>query len=83
MCLAVPARIEKKNDQDEAWVLIGHARVRVNLALTPEADLGDWVLVHAGFAIQQLDEDEARETWEMIDSLPEHERNALLAGGPT
>ena len=39
------------------------SRLEVSLAFTPEAKPGDWVLVHAGFALNLLDEDEARETW--------------------
>jgi len=35
--------------------------------MTPDADIGDWVLVHAGFAIQQVTEDDARETWSVIE----------------
>ena len=70
MCLAVPARVAAKNG-DDAWVSLGDTRVRVNLSLTPEAGIGDWVLVHAGFAIQQLDEQTAMETWSMLRELSE------------
>jgi hydrogenase assembly chaperone HypC/HupF len=59
MCLATPARIEQRTG-DDAWVSLGATRVRVNLAMTPEAGVGDWVLVHAGFAIEQLDETSVR-----------------------
>ena len=37
--------------------------------MVPQARVGDWVLVHAGFAITLLEEAEARETWEYLDSL--------------
>jgi len=77
MCLAIPAKIEEK-DGDTGWVSVGEARVRVNLVMTPDAGLGDWILVHAGFAIQQVDEDEARETWQIVESLPEEDRRAFL-----
>jgi len=69
MCLALPAKIEEKHGED-AWVRLGDARMKVNLCMTPEAGLGDWVLVHAGFAIEQVTEEDARETWMLID---EHE----------
>jgi hydrogenase expression/formation protein HypC len=42
------------------------SRVDVSLAMTPEAAAGDWVLVHAGFALTVLDEAEARRTWEVL-----------------
>ena len=68
MCLALPARIEKKDDL-LAWVVVGEARMRVSLIMTPEAGVGDWVLVHAGFAIQQVAEHDAVETWKIIEEI--------------
>jgi len=44
------------------------SRVEVSLAMSPEASVGQWVLVHAGFAIAVLDEDEARQTWEYLQA---------------
>ena len=62
MCLAVPAKIIER-DGDEAIVDLQGNSLRVSTILTPEAGCGDWVLVHAGFAIAQLDEADAQETW--------------------
>lgn len=60
MCLAVPARvIERRND--EALVEIAGVVRGASLALTPEAKEGDWVLVHAGYAIEIVDETAAEE----------------------
>lgn len=70
MCLALPARIEKK-DGLLAWVVIGEAKMRVSLIMTPEANEGDWVLVHAGFAIRQVDAQDAIETWKLIGEVSE------------
>jgi hydrogenase expression/formation protein HypC len=70
MCLALPARILERAG-DDAWVRLGEARMRTNLILTPEAGVGDWVLVHAGFAIQQLSEEDARETFRVFDAMRE------------
>ncbi|MFW5750717.1 MAG: HypC/HybG/HupF family hydrogenase formation chaperone [Planctomycetota bacterium] len=42
-------------------------RVEVSLALVPEAGTGSWVLVHAGMAIEHLDQNEARETWRWLE----------------
>ena len=74
MCLAVPGRIVEITEQPETPALGALAtvdfqgnRVEVSLQMTPEADVGDWVLVHAGFALQQLDEQEARELWEYLE----------------
>jgi hydrogenase expression/formation protein HypC len=68
MCLALPTRILEK-DGDLARVALGDARLKVSLVLTPEAGIGDWVLVHAGFAIQQVTEEDARETWRIAEAL--------------
>lgn len=65
MCLAIPARVIECNG-DEAVVDLQGSNLKVSRVLTPEAGIGDWVLVHAGFAITQLDEDEARETWDYL-----------------
>ncbi|MBS7638064.1 HypC/HybG/HupF family hydrogenase formation chaperone [Candidatus Bathyarchaeota archaeon] len=61
MCLAIPARVIEKNG-NRARVDFGGGVLReVDLTLV-EAEVGNYVLVHAGFAIQVLDEEEARET---------------------
>jgi len=68
MCLAVPAQIEKM-DGSRATVALGGSRSEVSLALVPEARVGDWVLVHAGYAITQLDPAEARETYQLLAEM--------------
>jgi len=49
--------------------------------MTPDASEGDWVLVHAGFAIQQLDETEAAEIWEYLNCLEPVEMPGPAADG--
>ena len=68
MCLALPAKITDKNGL-EGWVLLGDASMRVSLIMTPEAEIDDWVLVHAGFAIKTVTEADALETWQLIESV--------------
>lgn len=65
MCLALPLRIVERTG-DEGVVELGGSRIRVGLVLTPDAGPGDWVLVHAGFAIERLSEEEARSTFEAL-----------------
>lgn len=74
MCLAVPGKIVeiKSDDPATATGAIGTvdfqgSRLDVSLAFVPEAKLGDWVLVHAGFALNVLDEQEAAETWQYLE----------------
>lgn len=69
MCLAVPGRIERVDEEDglrTARVAFGGVRKRVCLETLPDAGPGDWVLVHAGFALQRLDEDAALELREWL-----------------
>ncbi|MHB0876727.1 MAG: HypC/HybG/HupF family hydrogenase formation chaperone [Anaerolineae bacterium] len=70
MCLAVPALI-KSISGESAVVELGGVEREVSLLLTPEARLGDYAIVHAGFAISLLDEEEARETLALLRQLAE------------
>ncbi|MCK4658309.1 MAG: HypC/HybG/HupF family hydrogenase formation chaperone [Phycisphaerae bacterium] len=65
MCLAVPGQIVERRG-DLGRVDFQGNKLDISLTLTPEAGPGDWVLVHAGFAIGELEESEARETWSYL-----------------
>ncbi|MBI4495762.1 MAG: HypC/HybG/HupF family hydrogenase formation chaperone [Deltaproteobacteria bacterium] len=69
MCLAIPAQI-KSIRESMAEVEVGGVSRRVSLHLVPEAQEGDYVLVHAGFAIHVIDEQEALETLGLFSELP-------------
>ncbi len=71
MCLAVPGKILKIKDNMRAEVEIGGAIREVGLDMVPEAKEGDYVLVHIGYAIQTVDEEEARETLKFLEELAE------------
>ena len=68
MCLAVPAKIETM-EEGRATVELEGVRTRVLTALVPDAQVGDWVLVHAGMAITMLDEEEARRTYDLLAEM--------------
>ena len=68
MCLAVPVLIQEVKGS-EAMVEIGGVRRNVSIVLTPEARPGHYVLVHAGYAIGVLDEEEARETLKLFEEM--------------
>ena len=69
MCLAIPALITvKKSDNLATAEILGVTR-EVALDLTPQANVGDYVLVHAGFAIEVVDADYAKETIELVKQL--------------
>lgn len=70
MCLAVPTKIVRI-DGEEADAEIGGVVRRISLAFTPKARVGDYVLMHAGFAISQLDEESARESLRLLEEIGE------------
>lgn len=65
MCLGVIGRIDEI-DGEMAMAEIMGVRRRISIVLVPEAKIGDYVMIHAGFAINQMDEKDARETQAMI-----------------
>ena len=65
MCLAVPGRIVGVQDGNATVDLLGN-RLAVNTVITPGVTVGEWVLVHAGFAITTIEEREALETWDYL-----------------
>jgi hydrogenase expression/formation protein HypC len=75
MCLAVPMKLIELGDDAQSGVAdLDGARTRVNLSLIDEPQLGDFLIVHAGFAIERLDEGEANARLEMFDELGEQWR---------
>lgn len=72
MCLAVPARI-LSIDGVLAEVEFGRVRRTISLQLLPQAQVGDYVLVHTGFAISVIDPEEARITLELLEQMGELE----------
>jgi len=70
MCLAIPARIVELKGDNAVVDAMGN-RYRAKTTLLTEAKLGDLVLVHAGFAISLVDEEEAKKTWQLIAEIDE------------
>ena len=76
MCLAVPGKIESfVVDDPEAMKMakvdFGGIKKVINLDLVPEADVGDFVLVHVGIAISKVDEEEAQRTLNFLEGMGE------------
>ena len=69
MCLAVPAKITSIEASGIGLVEHLGNEVRVNFSLVPQARPGDWVIVHAGFAISVMDVKEARKTLRLFREL--------------
>jgi len=68
MCLAVPVQVVSI-DGNEAEVEIGGVKRQVSIMLTPEAKVGDYVLLHTGYAINVIDEAEAQETLKILEEM--------------
>jgi len=68
MCLAVPGKIIEVQDMLATVDISGVTR-KISLMLLPEAKVGEFVLIHAGFAIQTIDEEEVRKTLELFKEL--------------
>ena len=80
MCLAIPAKITNIGEFGLADVDILGVKRQIAVDLTPQAQVGDYVLVHAGFAIEVVDEAYALETIDLIRQLPQlaGENSSLL-----
>jgi hydrogenase expression/formation protein HypC len=82
MCLAIPAQVKSIGEHRMSEVDIMGVSRTVSLDLVPDADVGDYVLVHAGYAIQVVDEEFAKETLELLESLDLTEEEAPPADSP-
>lgn len=71
MCLAIPMEVVEIDDAGKATVDVDGVRQAADLSLIENPKVGDYVLVHAGFAIERLDEEEAAKTLELFRELDE------------
>lgn len=71
MCLAIPGQIQRIEEDELRTGTVSFAGVtkEVCLALVPEATVGDYVIVHVGFAISKVDEQAAKESLSLIEQL--------------
>jgi hydrogenase expression/formation protein HypC len=76
MCLAIPARVVELKDGDMAVVELGGVKKTVSLALVDDVAVGDYLIIHVGFALTRLDEEEAAKTLALFAELEQ----ALDAG---
>ena len=71
MCLAVIGRIEKIEGELATAEIMG-VRREISVILVPEIKVGEYVMIHAGFAINQIDEEAAKETEELLKQVFEY-----------
>lgn len=77
MCLAIPGQIQRIDDDELRTGTVSFAGVtkEVCLVLVPEASIGDYVIVHVGFAISKIDEQAAKESLSLIEQLSSEQTN--------
>ncbi len=83
MCLAIPAQVVEKLENNMARVDIMGVHRTVSLDMTPEAEVNDYVLVHAGFSLQVVSEEDAKETLDLLMQIPmfqDQELGEILEG---
>jgi hydrogenase expression/formation protein HypC len=71
MCLGVVGRIDEIDGEMASAEILG-VRRQISIVLVPEIKVGDYVMIHAGFAINRMDEKDARETEELIMEVLKH-----------
>lgn len=69
MCLAIPAKVVERLENDQALVEVGGVRNRISLMLVEDVSVGDYVIVHVGFAIARLNAEEAAKTLALFDEI--------------
>ncbi|MBD3413850.1 MAG: HypC/HybG/HupF family hydrogenase formation chaperone [Candidatus Aminicenantes bacterium] len=75
MCLGIPAKVIEINDNKQGKIDYLGTKVKTNFSLMEDIQPGDWVIVHAGFAISKLNEQEAKETLDLIKEYSEFTEN--------
>ncbi|GAB4199388.1 MAG: HypC/HybG/HupF family hydrogenase formation chaperone [Coleofasciculaceae cyanobacterium] len=89
MCLGIPGQIVEITDVNQklALVNVGGVRRQVNIACIVDDDypaescIGDWVLIHVGFALNRIDEQEAAETLQLLKEIADKQNDLLTANG--
>ncbi len=69
MCLAIPARVAELLDNDNAVVELGGVRKEISLALVDGVVVGDYVIVHVGYALNRLDPEKAAKTLQLFAEI--------------
>ena len=80
MCLAIPAEVVELLDGDRARVSVGGVTKDISLALVDDVVIGDYVLLHVGFALGKIDADEAQRTLELLAAAGELAAEAVVLG---
>ena len=83
MCLAIPVRVVELVGEDQAVVDLGGIRKQISLALLDDVAVGDYVILHVGYALSKLDPEEAARTLALFAAHPEAFEHPLPDARPT
>ncbi|MDU1441934.1 MAG: HypC/HybG/HupF family hydrogenase formation chaperone [Clostridium cochlearium] len=72
MCIAVPAKVEEIFE-NQAKVNFKGVKTKVNICLLEKVDIGDYILIHAGCAIEKINEKQAKETLKLFEEILSYE----------
>jgi hydrogenase expression/formation protein HypC len=72
MCLGIPAKVVEVEKSGQGKVDYLGTKVKANFVLLEDVKIGDWVILHAGFAISQMNEEEAQETLQILRDYASH-----------
>jgi len=81
MCLAIPVQIQSIDADRTAIVVLGGVSLQISLIMTPEAQVGDYVLVHTGYAISVLSEEEAQASLEAFAEIAKIQAEMEMGDG--
>lgn len=81
MCLALPARVVELREPDDAIVDLDGVRKQISLSLVEDVQVGDYLIVHVGFALQKLDIEEAEATLSLFREMKAADAAADAAAG--
>lgn len=76
MCLAIPVRVEKVIDDDTALVDIGGVNKEISITLVDDVHVGDYVILHVGYALNKLDPEEAKKTLDLFAQMESAMQNS-------
>jgi hydrogenase expression/formation protein HypC len=82
MCLGIPMELVRKESEDVGIVRLGGLERKVSLALVDNVEIGNYLIVHAGFAITVLDAEEARKTLQLLREVFGDELRLKTAQNP-
>lgn len=71
MCLAIPVKVESLLEDDQAIVELGGTRKQISLALVDDVAVGDFVILHVGYALNKIDPEEAEQTLSLFREMPD------------